>query len=402
MKRLISLSIMLVMMFVIVIMSPYAAQQDRDGDKIDHPIAIRGEPTSTIDFEFIPGIGTPREGIEINTQYTDTTGVTFSLEGGGSPVLAQVGDPLTALIGPTGSDRVREDQPRIGSFFLTDDGSHSGSQPEPLVVSYDPPTAAASGVILDIDDRERFTIEARNGEGEVIDRLVIEEGDPNTGDGVVTPWFFDRPTRDIFSLRFMGVKQDGVFGLGFDNFSARSARPEPPLPPPAYVPAYVVGQFSSRTDVDQRSVTVIRVRNNRDFQTANPQPGPCLVQVQWLQDAAFGGGALCTSGPLSVPAGQTVQFCSRRLSSAAGISGCDAVCTNNVPMGSVELAGANSAVGVAIVQADSVVPVCLASLTVSPQIVYTSGNRDNRVVSTTTPKVIRSGGMTIPTGNVGN
>lgn len=401
MKRLILLSIMLAMMLLFVMMSPYAAQQDRYRGTLDHPSVVRGEPTSIIDFESIPGIGTPREGIEISTQYTGTTGVTFALEGGGSPVLAQVGEPLTALIGPTGVDRVREDQPSIGSFFLTDDGIHSGTEPEPLVVRYDPPTAAASGVILDIDTGERFTIEARNSDGEVVERLVIADGDPNTGDGIVTPWFFDRPTEDIFSLRFMGIKRNGVVGLGFDNFSARSAGPEPP-PPTQQLPAYVVGQFSSRTDVAQRSATVITLRNNRDFQTVNTQPGPCLVQVLWQRRAAFGGGTQCTIGPLSVPAGQTVQFCSRRLPLAAGISGCDVVCTDNVPVGSSELAGANSMVGVAIVQADPVVPACLTSLTVSPQIVYTAGNRDNMVVSTSTPKVIRSGGINGPTGNLGD
>lgn len=398
MKRLILLTIMLAIMLIFVIVSPYADQQDQYGGTLDYPVIVRGEPTSIINFESIPGIGTPREGLEINTQYTDTVGVTFALEGGGSPVLAEVGDPLTALIGPTGADRVRDDQPGIGSFFLTDDGIHGGTDSEPLVVTYDPPTAAASGVILDIDDGERFTIEARNSNGEVVERLVIADGDPNTGDGIVTRWFFDRPTEDIFSLRFMGVKQDSAFGLGFDNFSARSAEP----PPPQLLPAYVVGHFSSRTDVAQRSATVITVRNNQDFQTVNTQPGPCFVQVLWQHPDAFGGGTQCTIGPLNVPASDTVQFCSRRLRSASGISGCDAVCMDNVPVGSFELAGENSTVGVAIVQADSVVLACLTSLTVSPQIVYTAGNRDNAVVSTTTPKVIRSGGMNVPTGNLGD
>ncbi len=108
----------------------------------------------------------------------------------------------------------------------------------------------------------------------------------------------------------------------------------------------------------------------------------------------------CTIGPLS--ASRPVQFCSRRLPRASGISVCDAVCTDNVPFGSSELAGENSTEGVAIVQIDSVKPVCLTSFMVSPQIVYTVGRRDNRVTATSTPKVLRSGGEREPTGNVGD
>ncbi len=169
--------------------------------------------------------------------------------------------------------------------------------------------------------------------------------------------------------------------------------------------AYVVGQFSSRTDVVQRSATVITIRNNRDFlnitNLAPNTPGPCQVSVLWQRPNALGGGTQCVSGPLNVPAGQTVQFCSRRLPLATGISGCDVVCTDGVPVGSFELAGVNSTVGVAIVQTNQDRP-CAQALTVNPQIFYTSGNQDDMVEATSTPKVIAGAGPELPTGNMGD
>lgn len=170
--------------------------------------------------------------------------------------------------------------------------------------------------------------------------------------------------------------------------------------------AFVVGQFSSRTDVVQRSVTVITVRNNRDFLNINNlapnTPGPCQVSVLWQRPNALGGGTQCVIGPLNVPAGQTVQFCSRRLPLASGISGCDAVCTDGMPVGSFGLAGPmNSTVGVAIVQTNQDRP-CAQALTVNPQIFYTIGNQDDMVAATSTPKVIKGAGAEVPTGNMGD
>ena len=179
-----------------------------------------------IDFESIPG-GVPIEGLAINTQFLATDGVSFVLENGADPVLAEVGDPMTAFAGPpnnTGGDTPASGQ-NIGSFFLTDDGVLSSSLISPaLIVSYSTPAAAASGVILDIDFNETFLIQAKDMSGNVIDTVNISAGDPNTGDGLATFWSFDRATTDISSIRFAGSRtQAGGFGLGFDNFNARSA-----------------------------------------------------------------------------------------------------------------------------------------------------------------------------------
>lgn len=175
-----------------------------------------------IDFETIPG-AIAQEGLVISDQFAATHGVTFELEGGGTPVLAEVGSPVSAFLGPpndTTPDTPAAGQ-NIGQFFLTDDGTLNASSSN-LVILYDPPTAAASGVILDIDSSETFTIEARNAADAVLQAITIEAGDPGTGDGMAARWSFGRTEADIVSLRFVGERPVGNFGLGFDNFNARS------------------------------------------------------------------------------------------------------------------------------------------------------------------------------------
>lgn len=78
---------------------------------------------------------------------------------------------------------------------------------------------SASGVVLDIDGGETFTIEARDASGQVLQQIVITAGDEGTGDGMATPWSFSRASADVASVRFEGVRPSGRFGLGFDNFT---------------------------------------------------------------------------------------------------------------------------------------------------------------------------------------
>jgi hypothetical protein len=185
-----------------------------------------GNPPATINFESIPG-ETPFEGLEINNQFGASHGIIFSLENEEDPVLAKVGAPATAFYGcGDGCPDTPALIPNryIGSFFLTNDGMLSSLEAEALIVTYNPPTAVASGVILDIDFDETFTIEARDANENILETITITAGEPNTGDGIATPWVLQRSNADVHSLRFAGQRQDaGVFGLGFDNFNARSA-----------------------------------------------------------------------------------------------------------------------------------------------------------------------------------
>jgi hypothetical protein len=175
-------------------------------------IAAHGQ---AIDFEST-GDDVPVDGQSISNQFADTFGVVFSLANGNSPVLAQVGLPRTAF---QGFDLL-PDQPapgtNVGQFFLTDDGIVAGP-PSPLLIDYLTPVAAASGVILDIDGTEEWTIEALDGGGTVLATVVLA---PNNGlDGSATLWTFDEaePVIEQIRMSYSGIQT--IVGLAFDNFS---------------------------------------------------------------------------------------------------------------------------------------------------------------------------------------
>ena len=205
-----------------------------------------------IDFESVPGVGTPSEGLIISDQFETSNGITFALEGGGNPRIARIGSPATAFEGPD-SDGVPNqagDTPAqnqgIGTFFLTDDGVLSGITSQALLIIYSTPTSAASGVILDIDFDESFLIQALDEQSNVLQAIEIAAGDSGTGDGIATFWSFNRTSQDIASIRFAGTRTDsGSFGLGFDNFSARSVTLIPPSPIEC-----VDGQVNPVLDID--------------------------------------------------------------------------------------------------------------------------------------------------------
>jgi hypothetical protein len=185
-------------------------------------VSVLARPCSAalIDFESIPGVGAPTAGLAISNQFLATAGVSFSLEGGGNPVIARVGNPRTAFQGFGGAGDTPAPGQEIGTYFLTDDGVLGGNVVQPLIASYASPTMTASGVILDIDFTESFLIEARDMSGTVLESILIEAGDPDTGDGIATNWSFSRPSADVWSIRFAGSRPSGQFGLGFDNFES--------------------------------------------------------------------------------------------------------------------------------------------------------------------------------------
>ena len=190
----------------------------------DHLPVMRGPDSppegpgcETLDFEAIPG-ATAAEGLAISDQYERTLGMTFRLETGGAPTLAAVGRPTAAFEASAGPDTPDAGQ-GVGRYFLTDDGDLSGDEAPPLVVTFASPVQRAAGVLLDVDGDETFTVEARDASGAVVERVVIADGDEGAGDGLATPWAFDRPTADVASIRIEGERPRGRFGLGFDNFT---------------------------------------------------------------------------------------------------------------------------------------------------------------------------------------
>ena len=172
-----------------------------------------------INFESIPG-DSLHEGLLIGNQYAQTLGISFKLEDGTLPQIAKVGAPTTAFSSQFGADIPSPNQ-GIGSFFLTDDGELNDLDATPLIITFSSPLDSASGVTLDIDHGEQFTIQARDVKDSILTVLVIQAGDQETGDGIATPWGFKRDQPDIHSIKFIGTRtQVGGFGLGFDKFVA--------------------------------------------------------------------------------------------------------------------------------------------------------------------------------------
>lgn len=170
----------------------------------------------TIDFELLPDGRQTQDGQTISDQYEMVYGVCFQLERGTYPVIAKVGPPQTAFQGPGG----QADQPapgtNLGTSFLTDDGI-VGGPPSPLIVKYTSPVAAASGVLVDIDNTEEWLIEAYDVNDVVIAAVQLV---PGAGDGGVTFWSFsnEKPLIQSIKLSYTGDNGFGV-GLAFDNFS---------------------------------------------------------------------------------------------------------------------------------------------------------------------------------------
>jgi len=169
-----------------------------------------------INFESVPGASVS-DGHIINNQYFDSSGISFKLEDNTFPQIAKVGAPVSAFGTAIGADTII-DVNLIGSYFLTDDGELSGLSSSPLIISFSSPIDSASGVILDIDFEEIFTIQAMDELDSVIVEIIISAGDQGTGDGLATNWGLKLTENKIHSIKFIGERETaGAFGLGFDN-----------------------------------------------------------------------------------------------------------------------------------------------------------------------------------------
>ncbi len=178
----------------------------------------------SIDFEAINGEPV-FDGMVVSDQYFENFGLTFSLEDGTSPLIAQVGPPTTAFGGPGGGFN-GSDTPapgvNIGQFFLTDDGVLGGLTSPALILDFVNPLDSIAGCILDIDFDETFIMHARDIDGNVLLADTIRAGDPGTGDGALSCWGFNLEGCEgaIYSLRMEGTRESpGAFGLGVDFLS---------------------------------------------------------------------------------------------------------------------------------------------------------------------------------------
>ncbi len=186
-----------------------------------------------IDFESLPQNDSLYEGLIISDQFEEAFGLTFELEGGGHPVLAEIGAPQTAFAGPGPGQTQDTPAPGVdmGRFFITDDGVlGSNLISPPLILRFSTPIDSFAGCIVDVDFGEVFILEARDSNENVLvtdtlraaDPFTGTPADPGTGDGLLTCWGFNLPGCEgsIYSIKFSGTRvQSGGFGLGMDHFS---------------------------------------------------------------------------------------------------------------------------------------------------------------------------------------
>ncbi|HTI50227.1 MAG TPA: PEP-CTERM sorting domain-containing protein [Planctomycetaceae bacterium] len=156
--------------------------------------------------------------MSIGSQYAASTGMTFSLEGAGTPVIASEGGARTAFQGYGGAPDQLAPGQLGGPWFLTDDGVVAKTAPT-LDISYSSAFSHVGGEILDIDGTESWQIEAYNSAHTLLDSILIASSSSGTGDGIATAWAFNHLLADISLVRivYMGGFEHDV-GVGYDNF----------------------------------------------------------------------------------------------------------------------------------------------------------------------------------------
>lgn len=183
---------------------------------------------TVLDFETLPDGSPTTDNQQILDEYENAFGVTFELLGVDpslGPRIAKVGDPQTAFQGVSRSNEecgvsgaTRSDMPaegqNVGCSFLTDDGVLNNNS-YTLRVRYQTPVQSASGVLLDVDGPEEWSITARAQDESVISEIIVFPPGP---DGVATTWSFNL-AEDIWMIDFEQTGSSTGVGLAFDNFS---------------------------------------------------------------------------------------------------------------------------------------------------------------------------------------
>jgi len=206
-----------------------------------------GKPQAVlIDFEAVPGGGTPYDQLAVSDQYAAVLngGVTFSLDNGGTPYLEAAGDTdlgngFMRFIGG-GYDQARDDYEGglgLGNYFLRfGTGGIMGAPSPQLIITYTAPVSGASAQIWDIDAAsfgyEQWRVTSWDSNNNVINFIDSPQGstlEEDSLDGLPWTWSFDHETADIYkiSLEYVGTKPTGI-GLSFDNFNtSQPVAPEP-------------------------------------------------------------------------------------------------------------------------------------------------------------------------------
>jgi hypothetical protein len=178
---------------------------------------------SSIGFETV-GPNAATDALVLAEQFRPSTGIRFSRADGGSVTLAKSGAPYTAFAAGqdtatwTAGDALRVEDPwasSVGDFFV----KLSGTAASALIIDYDYPTAAAAGLLLDVDADETWAIRAYSDNGtSLIAETVLAGGSAGTGDQTATPWAVVRPSADIVQLRIAQTGGNANAGAALDLF----------------------------------------------------------------------------------------------------------------------------------------------------------------------------------------
>lgn len=184
-------------------------------------IHLTAIPT-TINFEAgnAPGF-TPTNGLVITNQFEQSHGVIFNNNSGSPAVhIVQTGGTAAAFGSSAGNDTLLSGQPNIGSFFIAGGTDSNFAAPFDFTLTFTQGVKHVSGLFFDLEvSSERITAQIFNQSGAVLQTVTQASFSP-TGDGIATPWSFDRSSDDIFSLRIQAFQTSGgLIGTGIDNIT---------------------------------------------------------------------------------------------------------------------------------------------------------------------------------------
>jgi len=181
------------------------------------PLPTLAPGAYTIDFESLAAV--PENSVISNR----ISGMTFD----GATLVFPGGSPAFGFGSAFGNDTPKSGEPAGGAMIT--DISDVNASPNPVGGSpFSPITVTWNGMavedltfqVVDIDGGHVFTArvyDAVEG-GNLLHTLVVNDGDPDTGDGIATPIDFGGYT-DIRRLEIVMFNSGGVSGFAADNFS---------------------------------------------------------------------------------------------------------------------------------------------------------------------------------------
>jgi hypothetical protein len=164
------------------------------------------------------------DGLVLAEQYRPASAFRFSRVDGGAVVIAKKGAPYTAFSAgmdtatPTAGDALLATDPweaECGASFVKLPGTAASA----LIITLDYPTAAASGLLLDIDADETWAIRAYSDAGStLVAETVLGGGTVGTGDQKATPWAVVSNSANIVQLRIVQTGSNPHAGAALDLF----------------------------------------------------------------------------------------------------------------------------------------------------------------------------------------